>query len=247
MADPKRSCDRTKTVLIVDDHTIIRDGIKAILKHKPDYKVIGEGADGVQAIRMCQEHSPAIVILDLNLPGLNGIDTAIEILRFRPDTKIVILSMYDDEASVINAIRAGVCGYVLKTASDATLVNALEVVSQGGTYLSPTISTRLLSSVQRGRLEDADINMASPVERLTDRERQVLRLVAQGLSSKEIAVVLGLAVQTIRTYRKTIMKKLSVTNVAGLTQLAIAAGLLIPSEIAYKSSRKPDDVNEGEG
>jgi DNA-binding NarL/FixJ family response regulator len=210
-------------VLLVDDHKIMRDGIKAILKHSEEFQVAGESENGSDAVQMCKRLRPQIVLMDIGLPGLNGIEATTEILRHTPETKVVILSMYDDEHSVVSAIRSGARAFVLKKASDNDLLDALRTVAKGGSYLSPQVSDRLLNRIQRGDLEAK--NVPSALEGLSPRELQVLRLVAEGKTSKEIAVMLDLGLQTVRSYRKTMMKKLGVNNVAGLTQLALTAGL----------------------
>jgi DNA-binding NarL/FixJ family response regulator len=161
--------------------------------------------------------------MDIGLPGLNGIEATVEILRHCPETRIIVLSMYDDEHSVVSAIRSGARAFVLKKASDNDLLDALRTVAKGGSYLSPQVSDRLLTRIQRGDLESKQV--PSALEGLSPRELQVLRMVAEGKTSKEIAVMLDLGLQTVRSYRKTMMKKLGVNNVAGLTQLALAAGL----------------------
>ncbi len=210
-------------VLLVDDHKIMRDGIRAILKHSEEFNVIGEAENGADAVAECRRSKPAIVLMDIGLPGLNGIEATTEILRHCPDSKVIILSMYDDEHSVVSAIRSGARAFVLKKASDNDLLDALRTVAKGGSYLSPQVSDRLLTRIQRGDMESKTV--PSTLEGLSPRELQVLRLVAEGKTSKDIAVMLDLGLQTVRSYRKTMMKKLSVNNVAGLTQLALAAGL----------------------
>jgi DNA-binding NarL/FixJ family response regulator len=210
-------------VLLVDDHKIMRDGIKAILKHSEEFQVAGEAETGSDAVQMCKRSRPSMVLMDIGLPGLNGIEATTEILRHCPETKIIILSMYDDEHSVVSAIRSGARAFVLKKASDNDLLDALRTVAKGGSYLSPQVSDRLLHRIQRGDLESKQL--PSALDGLSPRELQVLRLVAEGKTSKEIAVMLDLGLQTVRSYRKTMMKKLSVNNVAGLTQLALSAGL----------------------
>ncbi|MFN3325267.1 MAG: response regulator [Bryobacteraceae bacterium] len=210
-------------ILLVDDHKIMRDGIKAILKHSDEFQVIGEAENGVDAVQICKKAKPDVVLMDIGLPGLNGIEATTEILRHCPETRIIILSMYDDEHSVVSAIRSGARAFVLKKASDNDLLDALRTVAKGGSYLSPQVSDRLLNRIQRGDLEAKP--SSSALEGLSPRELQVLRLVAEGKTSKEIAVMLDLGLQTVRSYRKTMMKKLGVNNVAGLTQLALSAGL----------------------
>jgi len=210
-------------VLLVDDHKIMRDGIKAILGRSAEFRVVGEAESGTDAVVFVKRLRPHMVLMDIGLPGLNGVETTAEILRHHPDCKVVILSMYDDENSVVSAIRSGARAFVLKRASDGDLLEALRVVANGGAYLSPQVSDRLLNRIQRGDLESKPVSSA--LDDLSPRELQVLRLVAEGKTSKEIAVMLDLGLQTVRSYRKTMMKKLGVNNVAGLTQMALAAGI----------------------
>ncbi len=210
-------------VLLVDDHKIMRDGIRAILRHNEEFVVIGEAENGSEAVALCRRKKPEIVLMDIGLPGLNGIEATQEILRHVPETRVIILSMYDDEHSVVSAIRSSARAFVLQRASDNDLIDALRTVAKGGSYLSPQVSDRLLHRIQRGDLESKPA--PSALDGLSPRELQVLRLVAEGKTSKDIAVMLDLGLQTVRSYRKTMMKKLGVNNVAGLTQLALSAGL----------------------
>jgi len=210
-------------ILLVDDHKIMRDGIKAILQHSGEFQVVGEADNGADAVQVCRQKHPDIVVMDIGMPGLNGIEATTELLRHCPNTRVIILSMYDDEHTVISAIRSGARAFVLKKASDNDLLDALRTVAKGGSYLSPQVSDRLLSRIQKGDLDSKPL--PSVLESLSPRELQVMRLVAEGKTSKEIAAVLELGLQTVRSYRKTMMKKLGVSNVAGLTQMALAAGL----------------------
>ena len=210
-------------VLLVDDHKILRDGIKAILRTEDEFTVVGEAENGTDAVTFCKRNAVDVVVMDIGLQGLNGVEATIEILRHASDTKVIILSMYDDEHSVVSAIRSGARAFVLKKASDNDLVDAIRAVAKGGFYMSPQVSEKLLVRIQRGDLEAKPV--PSMLEGLSPRELQVLRLVAEGKTSKEIAVMLDLGLQTVRSYRKTMMKKLNVNNVAGLTQLALAAGI----------------------
>jgi len=211
------------SIVLVDDHKIMRDGIKAILQHTAEFVVVGEAETGVDAVQVCKEVRPDIVMMDISLPGLNGIEATVELLRHCPTSKVLILSMYDDDHSVVSAIRSGARAFVLKKASDNDLLDALRTVAKGGSYLSPQVSDQLLRRIQRGDLESKAV--PSALESLSPRELQVMRLVAEGRTSKEIASLLDLGLQTVRSYRKTLMKKLGVNNVAGLTQVALAAGL----------------------
>jgi DNA-binding NarL/FixJ family response regulator len=211
-------------ILLVDDHKMMRDGLRAILERTAEFRVVGEADTGTQAVQFCKKSRPDLVIMDIGLPGLNGIEATIEILRHSPQTRVVVLSIYDDENSVVSAIRSGARAFVLKRASSADLIDALRTVSRGGSYLSSQVSDSLLSRIQTGDLRTAATQ--APLDTLSPRELQVLRLVADGKTSKDIAVLLDLGLQTVRGYRKMLMKKLRVNNVAGVTQVALAAGLM---------------------
>jgi len=209
-------------VVLVDDHKLVRDGVRTILERGAEFQVVGEAETGADAVHLCRKSQPDIVLMDIGLPGMNGIETTNELLRHCPGIKVIILSMFDDENSVVSAIRSGARAFVLKKASSAELLDALRAVAKGGSYLSAQVSDRLLLRIQRGDLATKE---KSPLESLSPREIQVLRMVAEGKTSKDIAVLLDLGLQTVRSYRKTMMKKLGVNNVAGLTQLALASGL----------------------
>jgi len=209
--------------LLVEDHRIVRDGVRAMLERADDFRVVGEVESGAEAVQFCRRQPPDVVVMDLSLPDLNGMAATEEILRTAPNTKIVILSMHEDDKSVIGAIRAGARGFVLKKASLGDLIDALRAVAKGGSYLSPQVSDKLLSRIQRGDMETTKV--PDTLDVLSPRELQVLRMVAEGKTSKDIAIVLNLGLQTVRSYRKTMMKKLGVNNVAGLTHLAMSAGL----------------------
>jgi DNA-binding NarL/FixJ family response regulator len=221
-------------VLIVEDHKIMRDGIKALLDRSSEFAVVGDVETGTEAIQICTEVHPDIVLMDIGLPGLNGVDSTTELLRHCPSTRVIMLSMYDDEDSVVSSIRAGARGYVVKQASSAELLDALRTVARGSSYLSPHVSERLLSRIRRGEVET--MGRHPLLAQLTPREFQVLGLIIEGKASKEIAVILNLGVETVRSYRKTMMKKLSVNNVAGLIRVALAAGLAGKIQQSVRSS-----------
>jgi len=210
-------------VLLVDDHKLMRDGLRSILEHGSEFRVVGEADNGAEAVQFCKKSRPDLVVMDIGLPGMNGIEATTEIVRHSPQTRVLILSMYDDENAVVSAIRSGARAFVLKRASSADLVDALRTVARGGSYLSSQVSDRLLTRIQTGDLQAR--SSQEPLDTLSPREVQVLRLVAEGKTSKDIAVLLELGLQTVRSYRKALMKKLGVNNVAGLTQMAMAAGL----------------------
>src|ERR1700721_1388591 len=209
-------------LVLVDDHKLVRDGVKTILERGAEFRVVGEAENGADAVQLCKKSEPDLVLMDIGLPGMNGIEATTELLRHCPGVKVVILSMYDDENSVVSAIRSGARAFVLKKASSAELLDALRTAARGGAYLSSQVSDKLLQRIQRGDLETND---KTPLDQLSPRELQVLRMVAEGKTSKDIAVMLDLGLQTVRSYRKTMMKKLGVTNVASLTQVALGAGL----------------------
>jgi DNA-binding NarL/FixJ family response regulator len=221
-------------VLIVDDHKIMRDGIKAILERSGEFRVVGEADNGPDAVALVRRLRPRLVLMDIGLPGLDGVETTAEILRFDPACSVAILSMFDDQNSVVNAMRAGARAFILKKASDLDLVGALRMVAAGGMYVSAEVSDLLLERIQKGDMKTR--TGSSALDGLSPREMQVLRLVADGKTSKEIAVLLDLREQTVRTYRKTMMKKLSVTSAVGLTHLAVMHGLL-SAERARGTSR----------
>lgn len=211
-------------VLLVEDHQVVRDGIRAILDRAAEFRVVGAVDSGSEAVQFCRRQPPHLVLMDLSLPGLSGIDATAEILRFHPECRVVVLSMYDDENSVVNAIRAGAKGFVLKKASQLDLLEALRVVAAGSSYLSPEVSERLVHRMQSPTPLGA--GEAAEIQRLSPREVQVLRLVGEGKSSREIADLLNLEVETIRSYRKSMMKKLGAKNATQLTHIALKAGLI---------------------
>jgi DNA-binding NarL/FixJ family response regulator len=210
------------SVVLVDDHKILREGIKAILDRGADFRVVAEAADGSDAVRLCKKLQPDLVVMDLGLPGMNGVEATTEIVQHCPHTKVMILTIYVDETKMVAAFRSGARAFVLKKASAADLLDALRIVSKGGSYLSSEVSDLVLSRIQRSD-PDGQEN-TGPLERLSPRERQILHLVADGKTSKDIAIILELGPETVRSYRKALMKKLGVNNSAMLTQIAIAAG-----------------------
>jgi DNA-binding NarL/FixJ family response regulator len=214
-----------QAVILVDDHRILRQSIRTVLEQN-GYDVIAEVGTGSDAISVYQQFGPAIVIMDLNLPGgLNGIDTTIEIRRSDPQATVLVLSMHDDEATVLNCLRAGARGYVLKDASVTDLIEGLRLVAQGGTYLSPRIAGTFFAIFTAKREETKDFTNGCS-EKLTARERQVLGLIAAGKTNKDVASLLKLSPETVRSYRKSLMKKLGVNNVAALVRIALRSGMM---------------------
>jgi DNA-binding NarL/FixJ family response regulator len=208
-------------VLIADDHKIMRDGLRAILEKQPSTTVVGEASDGHEAVALTRKLKPDVVVMDITMPGLNGIDATRQILAEVPQVRVVGLSMNSDRRYVLATLAAGASGYLLKNAASEELTRALAAVVAGQKYVSPLVADAVIDSAIR---ETAPA--ASPdAKALSMREREVLQLLAEGLTSKEIAAKLGIAVSTIETHRRQIMDKLSLRSIAELTKYAIREGL----------------------
>ncbi|MEP7026955.1 MAG: response regulator transcription factor [Candidatus Eisenbacteria bacterium] len=206
-------------VLIADDHPIFAQGLRSLLE-KEEFEVVGEAADGRQAVKLTEHHRPDVAVLDLAMPLLNGLNAAREIAKLSPDTKTIILTNYTEEQYVLDALYAGVNGYVLKTRSSADLVQAIHEVSRGALYLSEGVSREALRAFRA--------NEAAMTERLSGRERQVLQLIAEGQSMKEIAGELGISVKTVETHRRRLVAKLDIHETASLVRYAIRKGYIQP-------------------
>jgi DNA-binding NarL/FixJ family response regulator len=206
-------------VLLADDHAIVRQGLKALLD-KEGIDVVCEAADGRQAVKMVREHKPDVAVLDLAMPLLNGLDTAREILKMSTRTKPMLLTMHTEDHYVLEALRAGVRGYVMKSHSREDLVRAITQVAHGEVYLSPGIS----EVVVQAYLSKSDYSS----DPLSGRERQVLQLVAEGNTTKKVASLLGLSVKTAESHRARIMEKLDIHETAGLVRYAIRRGIIQP-------------------
>ncbi len=206
-------------VLLADDHQIVRQGLRAMLEHE-GFKVVGEAADGREAIRLAESTHPDVVILDLAMPALNGLDAARDILRGSPRTKAILLTMHTEDPYVLEALRAGVSGYVLKTQATVDLVQAIREVMRGAIYLSPGVSKAVVEAYRN----KSDL----PPDPLSPREREVLQLVAEGKTTKEVAALLGISVKTAESHRTRIMSKLGIHETAGLVRYAIRRGIVQP-------------------
>lgn len=209
-------------VLLAEDHTIVREGLKALLAATDDLQVVGEVGNGREAVEAVGRLSPDVIVMDLNMPELNGVDATRKIREQPEAPKVLILSMYDGEEYVRPAIRAGASGYLLKGSGLSDLVKAIREVAGGNAFFSPAVAKILLQE-SRGETKDEP---KDPADGLTKREREVLTLVGEGKSSPEIAKLLGLSVKTIEGHRGRIMAKLGVHNVAGLVRQAIRIGLV---------------------
>ncbi|HYX82333.1 MAG TPA: response regulator transcription factor [Gemmatimonadales bacterium] len=207
-------------VLLADDHALVRQGFRRILEDEPDIVVAGEASGGAEAIELERTLSPDVVVMDLAMPEINGLHAAIEILRRRPDCRVLMLSMHADPQYVRNALDAGVKGYILKNALETDLTRAVRVLASGGQFLSPELSGLAIRSLRGdGGTDDA-------YSQLSAREIQVLRLIALGKSNKEIASILGLSANTIAVHRTNLMNTLGVHKTAELVLLAVKKGLV---------------------
>ncbi|MBX9603983.1 MAG: response regulator transcription factor [Bryobacteraceae bacterium] len=205
-------------ILIADDHGIVRRGLRSLLERQNEFEVVGEANDGKEAVDETARLQPDIVVMDIAMPHLNGIDAAQQIMKKRPETSVVLFSMYADESYLIRALNAGVKGYLLKDSADTDLVPAVQAAVQGKSYFSPQISEVLSEDYtrnlrQRG-LEDSH-------ELLTDREKEVLQLLAEGRSNKEVAALLNLSPYTVETHRTRIMQKLNLHSTADIVLYAV--------------------------
>ncbi|MCA9553532.1 MAG: response regulator transcription factor [Myxococcales bacterium] len=208
-------------VLLVDDHSIVRDGLRVCMAASDRYEVVGEAEDGHQAVQLAQDLEPGIVIMDVAMPGMNGIEATRQIVANEPAPRIIILSMHSDREFVVEALRAGASGYLMKASAFEELLRAMDAVSAGKTYLSPSITDVVVDNYVRKR-PDEPPNAFSV---LTARERQILQLLAEGANAKEIAVTLGISDKTVHAFRNRVMEKLDLHSVAELTKYAIRHGI----------------------
>jgi DNA-binding NarL/FixJ family response regulator len=207
-------------VLLADDHALVRAGLRSILETFPDTEVCGEAADGHEALHLINAKRPHVVLMDINLPGLNGLEVAARVTRNEPSVRVVMVSMHVSEQHVRQAFRAGAVGYLAKDSTVAELELALRAVTQGQTYLSPAISRNVVARY----LDPASDEQPGPA--LTSRQREVLQLIAEGHSTKQIASLLDLSIKTIETYRAQLMERLKIFDIAGLVRFAIRVGLV---------------------
>lgn len=206
-------------ILLADDHAIVRDGLKALLQSEPDFQVVGEAADGLEAVRLIEKLRPDVAVLDLMMPGLNGLEVTRQVSRL---THVIILSMHANEAYVIEALRKGAKGYILKDSTSADLVKAIRQVLAGTRYLSQPLSAQMVDAL----LKRTTTRELDPYETLTTREREVFQLVAQGKSNQEISEILTLSPRTVEIHRANMMHKLNLESQADLIRLAIKRGVI---------------------
>ena len=210
-------------VLLADDHALMRAGIRSLLGTLRGVEVVGEARDGQEALRLVETLRPHVVLMDIAMPGLNGLEATARIARDHPETRVIILSMHVSEEYAARALRAGGAGYLPKDADVRELELALEAVARGETYLSPVVSTHVVADYRR-RLTDAP----DVLSRLTPRQREVLQLLAEGHSTKDVAFRLGVSIKTVETHRAQIMDRLDIHDLAGLVRFAVRMGLVSP-------------------
>jgi two-component system response regulator NreC len=210
-------------IVIAEDHTILRDGLKALLSAQEDFKVVAEAQDGREAIRCVHDFAPDVILMDLSMPRMNGLDAIKEIKKTNPGTKIIALTVHKTEEYVLATLQAGADGYVLKDATHSELVMAMKNVLGGNRYLSPGVSEKVIDGYLKGR---GALKSQSAWDTLTQREREILKLIAEGYKNKDIADYLCISLKTVEKHRTNLMNKLDLHNVAALTALAIDKGLI---------------------
>lgn len=210
--------EKRTTILLVDDHAVVRQGFRMILSAEPDFEVVGEAANGREAVGLAESLRPDVVLMDVSMPELNGIEATRRIVTDAPRTRVLALSMHRDTVYVREILRAGASGYLLKEAGDHDLLTAIRAVAQGQGYLSPAVSDAVLSDYRK--------HVTDPIDLLTSREREVLQLIAEGKTNKEIATALDLSTYTVESHRGRIMEKLNLHSAGELVRFAFRNGLI---------------------
>ena len=208
-------------ILLADDHVLFRAGPRALLGGVANAQVVAEAGDGREAVRLTEQHHPDVVVMDISMKGLNGLDATAQIKSQSPTTRVIMLSMHDTEDYVAQALRAGASGYLLKDSAEPELELALTAVMRGETYLSPRVSKQVVDGYLRGPGTDQ-----SPLDQLSARQREILKMLAEGLSTKEIAFRFKLSPKTVESHRAQIMERLDIHDVPGLVRFAIRSGLI---------------------
>jgi DNA-binding NarL/FixJ family response regulator len=210
-------------ILLADDHTMVRAGLRALLERQPNLEVVGEAENGRQTVELCASLDPDVVVMDIGMPELNGIEATKQILHRRPATAVAILSMYSDESYVMRALQAGARAYLIKDSAAGDLIRAIEAISQGKSFFSPKVSHILAEDYVRTLKQKG---VADSYELLTGREREILQLLAEGKTNKEVATALNISVYTAETHRGHILQKLNLHNSAELVLYAVRKGII---------------------
>jgi len=210
-------------ILVADDHTLVRQGLRKILESQPGWVVVGEAGDGRDAVQQAMDLLPDVIIMDIAMPRLNGVEALQQIQRRHPNTRVLALSMYADEAYVTRAVRAGASGYLLKESADADLIQAVGALSEGKSFFSPAVARVLLDEYVR---QLAERGIADRFETLSEREREVFQLIAEGHSNKEVAMMLHISPTTVETHRAHIMEKLDLHSTADIVLCAVRKGIV---------------------
>ncbi len=210
-------------IVVADDHAVVRAGITGVLSATPEFEVVAEAGTGQEAIALVEEHRPEVVVLDISMPGMSGLEAAATLRTAHPELRILILSVHDHPEYVMESVRAGANGYLRKDAEPRELRDAIRAVARGDAYYSPAVA-RQLSAALRGDTPVEPPNQRARLEALTRRERDVLLGVTQGKTNKEVAASLGLSPRTVESYRESLMRKLGIYTVAGLTRFVVEAG-----------------------
>ena len=210
-------------ILLADDHTVMREGLRALLERQPEFEVVAEAADGRECVRLAEEQTPDVIVMDIAMPNMNGIEATRRIMTDRPSTAIVILSMHQDESYVLRALKAGAKGYLLKDSLRAEVIEAIRAVAQGRSFLTRKIG-RILQEDYVRQLENRGLD--DTYDLLTTREREILQLIAEGRINKEVATLLNLGVTTVETHRTHILQKLGLHSVPDLILYAVRKGII---------------------
>jgi DNA-binding NarL/FixJ family response regulator len=218
-------------VLLADDHELVRAGFRSLLQKLSEVEVVGEAEDGRDALRLVAQQQPDIVLMDITMPGLNGLDATARVAREFPDVRVIILSMHANEDHVLLALRAGAMGYLLKNARLAELELAVRSVAEGDVYLSPAASRLVRADyIQRISAQRPDAGQEPPSGQLTSRQREILQLLAEGHTAKQVAQTLNISIKTVETHRAQIMDRLGIHDITGLVRYAIRTGLIASGE-----------------
>jgi two-component system, NarL family, response regulator NreC len=210
-------------IIIADDHPFMRTGLRHVLEEHPEFRIVGEAADGHEAVSIVEKENPDVAILDVAMPNLNGIEAARQICDSAPGVAVIVLSMHSDEAYILRALKAGARAYLLKQSAEADLIAAVKAVSQGKSFFSPAVSQMLLEDYMR-QIRDRDVE--DSYDLLTPREREILQMIAEGKSNKDIANRLNLSLYTVETHRSNMMEKLSLHSVPELILYAVRKGVI---------------------